>query len=572
MTQTLKYASRVFHRVRWAPELGASLGYREYDSARRSLADIPGPSTPSFLAELFCKGGLSRLHELQVQGAARFGPVWLASFGTVRTVYVAAPALVEELLRQEGPRPERCSFSPWTEHRRRRQRACGLLTAEGEEWQRLRSLLAPLLLRPQAAARYAETLDNVVRDLVRRLRCQRGRGTGPPALVRDVAGEFYKFGLEGIAAVLLGSRLGCLEAQVPPDTETFIRAVGSVFVSTLLTMAMPHWLRRLVPGPWGRLCRDWDQMFAFAQRHVERREAEAAMRNRGQPDEDLESGAHLTHFLFQEELPAQSILGNVTELLLAGVDTVRFSLRAVSLFQGLASPDSGTIFLLQGIRYGHVDQLCLTPRLFRNLHPLLGSHTQHLSCFHVSQVSNTLSWALYELSRHPEVQTALHSEITAALGPGSSAHPPATVLSQLPLLKAVVKEVLRLYPVVPGNSRVPDKDIHVGDYIIPKNTLVTLCHYATSRDPAQFPEPNSFHPARWLGEGPTPHPFASLPFGFGKRSCMGRRLAELELQMALAQILIHFEVQPEPGAAPIRPMTRTVLVPERSINLQFLDR
>ena len=67
-------------------------------------------------------------------------------------------------------------------------------------------------------------------------------------------------------------------------------------------------------------------------------------------------------------------------------------------------------------------------------------------------------------------------------------------------------------------------------------TLVTLCHYATSRDPAQFPEPNSFRPARWLGEGPAPHPFASLPFGFGKRSCMGRRLAELELQMALAQV------------------------------------
>lgn len=71
---------------------------------------------------------------------------------------------------------------------------------------------------------------------------------------------------------------------------------------------------------------------------------------------------------------------------------------------------------------------------------------------------------------------------------------------------------------------------------LPHQTLVTLCHYATSRDPAQFPEPNTFLPARWLGEGPAPHPFASLPFGFGKRSCMGRRLAELELQMALAQV------------------------------------
>ncbi|KAF7468550.1 25-hydroxyvitamin D-1 alpha hydroxylase mitochondrial [Marmota monax] len=505
MTQTLKFTSGVFHRVRWAPELGASGGS---NSTPRSLADIPGPSVPAFLAELFCKGGLSRLHELQVQGAARFGPMWLARFGTLRTVYLASPALVEQLLRQEGPRPERCSFSSWAEHRRRHQRACGLLTAEGGEWQKLRSLLAPLLLRPQAAAGYAETLDKVVCDLVRRLRRQRGRGTGPPALVRDVAGEFYKFGLEGIAAVLLGSRLGCLEAEVPPDTETFIRAVGSVFASTLLTMAMPSWLHRLVPGPWARLCRDWDQMFAFAQQLVERQEAEVATMNQGNPEKNMPSGAHLTYFLFREKVSAQSILGNVTELLLAGVDTV----------------------------------------------------------------SNTLSWALYELSRHPEVQKALHSEITATLGPGSCAHPQATVLSQLPLLKAVVKEVLRLYPVVPGNSRVPDKDIHVGDYIIPKNTLVSLCHYATSRDPAQFPEPNSFRPARWLGEGPAPHPFASLPFGFGKRSCMGRRLAELELQMALAQILTHFEVLPEPGAPPVRPMTRTVLVPERSINLQFVDR
>lgn len=69
-----------------------------------------------------------------------------------------------------------------------------------------------------------------------------------------------------------------------------------------------------------------------------------------------------------------------------------------------------------------------------------GSPLSHLRCF---QVSNTLSWALYELSRHPEVQMALHSEIKTALGPSSSAHPSATVLSQLPLLKAVVKEVLR---------------------------------------------------------------------------------------------------------------------------------
>ncbi|XP_074082367.1 25-hydroxyvitamin D-1 alpha hydroxylase, mitochondrial [Macrotis lagotis] len=508
MTQTLKLATKVSKFTRLIPDLGVKLGFRGREKAPPGLTDLPGPSTLSFLAELFCKGGLSRLHELQVQDSARFGPVWFASFGPVQTVYLAAPTLIEQLLRQEGPHPERCSFSPWVEHRRRCHRACGLLTAEGEEWQRLRSLLAPLLLRPRVSAGYAETLDSVVQDLVRRLRRQKGRLGGSSDLVRNVAGEFYKFGLEGIGAVLLGSRLGCLESQVPPETETFINAVGSVFVSTLLTMAMPNWLNRLFPGPWDRLCRDWDQMFAFAQKHMEQRETEAATRNIGKPKSASVSGPHLIHFLFQKELPYASILGSITELLLAGVDTV----------------------------------------------------------------SNTLSWALYELAHHPEVQTALHAEITGAMAPGSSTHPPASTLAQLPLLKAVVKEVLRLYPVVPGNSRVPDKDIHVGGYIIPRNTLVTLCHYATSRDPGQFPEPNAFHPERWLGAQPAPHPFASLPFGFGKRSCIGKRLAELELNLALAEILIHFDVRPEPGAGIIRPMTRTVLVPERSINLKFVDR
>ncbi|NXU41416.1 CP27B protein, partial [Drymodes brunneopygia] len=98
-------------------------------------------------------------------------------------------------------------------------------------------------------------------------------------------------------------------------------------------------------------------------------------------------------------------------------------------------------------------------------------------------------------------------------------------------------------------------------------TLITLCHYATSRDSRSFPVPDAFCPERWLRHrdtgdtpgdtgdtpgdpgdtpgdlGDTPghprgpkHPFASLPFGLGPRSCVGRRLAELQLHMALAQV------------------------------------
>ncbi|NWH76302.1 CP27B protein, partial [Piaya cayana] len=70
----------------------------------------------------------------------------------------------------------------------------------------------------------------------------------------------------------------------------------------------------------------------------------------------------------------------------------------------------------------------------------------------------------------------------------------------------------------------------------PPQTLVTLCHFATSHDGRIFPAPDSFRPERWLRADAARHPFASLPFGIGKRSCVGRRLAELEIHTALAQV------------------------------------
>uniref|UniRef100_A0A8B9IGX8 Cytochrome P450 family 27 subfamily B member 1 n=1 Tax=Anser cygnoides TaxID=8845 RepID=A0A8B9IGX8_ANSCY len=343
-------------------------------------------------------------------------------------------------------------------------------------------------MRPRAAEAYAGAVGAVVGDLLQRL--QHLRDCHPQHLVPDVAAEFYKFGLEGISSVLFESRLGCLQQEVPRDTEAFIRSINTMFVMTLLTMAMPKALHRLFPKPWRTFCEAWDFMFAFGE---------------GAPGA---GGGGDTRRCHPPPGPLmRDIYGNVTELLLAGVDTI----------------------------------------------------------------SSTLSWSLYELSRHPGVQAALHQEVAAALGPGHE--PPAAALARMPLLKAVVKETLRLYPVIPSNARVvPDRDIRVGDYLVPRKTLITLCHYAASRDGRFFPAPDAFQPERWLRRGPTRHPFASLPFGVGKRSCVGRRLAELEIHLALAQILLRFEVRPEPGGAPVRPMTRTLLVPEASINLQFLSR
>ncbi|XP_051627568.1 25-hydroxyvitamin D-1 alpha hydroxylase, mitochondrial [Manacus candei] len=508
----------------------------------RGLAEMPGPSSSSFIFELLCRGGVRRLHEMQVHGRARFGPLWKARFGPVLTVHVAEPALVAQVLRQEGPDPARALRCPWKDHRALRGVPGGLLTLEGEAWWGSRRVLARGLLLPGAAEAFAGPVAAAVAELVTRLRRLRRRHPG--GVVSDIGTEFNRFGLEAISWVLFSSRLGCLEDNGDPEateaTEGVIRCVGAVLALTLVTMALPRPLLRLVPAPWDAFCRAWDQLFAFTKAHVDRRVAAVAARGPLAPGDTC-----VTDLLARERLPMSSIYGNVTELLLAGVDTV----------------------------------------------------------------ASTLAWSLYELARHPGAQAALHRELVAATATdggtdgvtnavtgsdGAGAGATAAALRRLPLLRAVVKETLRLYPVIPANARVvPDRDIRVGEYLVPRQTLITLCHYATSRDSRFFPAPDTFRPERWLrhrdpgdGFGDTPgdpsdtpgaapgpgHPFASLPFGLGPRSCVGRRLAELQLHMALAQILLQFEVRPEPGGGRVTPMTRTLLAPGTPIGLRFLER
>ncbi|KFQ04845.1 hypothetical protein N330_09771, partial [Leptosomus discolor] len=188
------------------------------------------------------------------------------------------------------------------------------------------------------------------------------------------------------------------------------------------------------------------------------------------------------------------------------------------------------------------------------------------------QTSNTLSWALYHLSRDPGIQEALYQELKAVVP--ADRFPGAEDIPKMPMLRAVIKETLRVYPVVPTNARVfYEKDIVIGDYLFPKNTLFVLAHYAMSHDETYFPEPERFLPQRWLrGHGSPHHPFSSIPFGYGVRACVGRRIAELEMHLALARIIQAFEVRPDPRGVEVTSVSRIVLVADKPINLEFIAR
>ncbi|KAI8509200.1 hypothetical protein Bbelb_130480 [Branchiostoma belcheri] len=150
----------------------------------------------------------------------------------------------------------------------------------------------------------------------------------------------------------------------------------------------------------------------------------------------------------------------------------------------------------------------------------------------IDTTSTTLLWTLYELSRQPDLQDKLHQEVTKVIGQGKVMtwdH-----LKDLHLMKAVIKETLRLYPVAFVMTRVVQQDTILRGYEIPAKTTVMVSIYHMARDPNMYKNPEQFRPERWLRNSEDyveTHPYAYLPFGFGTRSCIGKFDGEWQKQI-----------------------------------------
>jgi cytochrome P450 len=142
---------------------------------------------------------------------------------------------------------------------------------------------------------------------------------------------------------------------------------------------------------------------------------------------------------------------------------------------------------------------------------------------------------LYELAKHPEVQDKLYEQVTSVLGDKEA---DGESLQKLPYLGQLIKEALRYYSVVPYTTRAPSKDVEILGYNIPAKTTILGDQKLVGFDPQYFSNPHEFNPDRWSTDDI--HPFAQLPFGFGPRSCWGRRFAEIEIKVLLTKLSRQF--------------------------------
>jgi cytochrome P450 len=169
--------------------------------------------------------------------------------------------------------------------------------------------------------------------------------------------------------------------------------------------------------------------------------------------------------------------------------------------------------------------------------------------------ANGLAWLWYLLDRTPACRERLYDEVDRVLG---GRVPTADDIEHLPWTMACFQESLRLYP----PAWVLERDACVADDLdgepIPRGTTVIFPVHIIHRDPRWWPDAETFDPTRFLPGAPTPPRGAYLPFGAGRRSCIGSTFALVEGTIVAAMIAQRYELGLDPAATVVPSATVTL--------------
>ena len=150
----------------------------------------------------------------------------------------------------------------------------------------------------------------------------------------------------------------------------------------------------------------------------------------------------------------------------------------------------------------------------------------------------TLAWAMYLCAKYPETADRIRKEGEATYG---DREPTAADYSALAYTRAVIQETMRIYPPIWGLIRVASKaDVIGGKEIKPGDRVVLFC-YGAHHNPRFWDEPEEFRPERWMaGNTKKQVKYSYIPFGAGKRSCIGGAMSQVENTLALSILLRRF--------------------------------
>ncbi|XP_035438156.1 probable cytochrome P450 301a1, mitochondrial [Spodoptera frugiperda] len=188
----------------------------------------------------------------------------------------------------------------------------------------------------------------------------------------------------------------------------------------------------------------------------------------------------------------------------------------------------------------------------------------------VNTISSSMSFLLYHIAKYQRAQKILFTEIDK-VGSDLNINNMSNIIEKTPYLQACIKESLRLVPPIPVLTRVLPKNITIDRYNIPRGTLIIMSTQDASLKEGNYDDASVFYPERWLkGDAKEYHAFASIPFGFGARKCLGQNIAETMLSLLTIRILQKFKLEYHYGD--IGSTRSFISRPTKPLKIRFVDR
>ncbi|XP_050535079.1 uncharacterized protein LOC126902099 [Daktulosphaira vitifoliae] len=151
--------------------------------------------------------------------------------------------------------------------------------------------------------------------------------------------------------------------------------------------------------------------------------------------------------------------------------------------------------------------------------------------------SINLTVVLLLLGIYQDIQKLVRDELYIIFG-DSDRDATMEDINNMKYLENVIKECLRIYPSVPQITRQLNDDLQLSNYIIPRNTVLSILPYVIHRNEELYPDPEKFDPERFSDEdNKSKFLFGYLPFSAGQRNCIGQKFAMLQIKIVISTIL-----------------------------------
>ncbi|XP_018788367.1 PREDICTED: probable cytochrome P450 12e1, mitochondrial [Bactrocera latifrons] len=453
----------------------------------RPFKEIPGPSRYEIVRGFMLGGEFYKktFTEAVIQLSEKYGRLFHfpALFGNPEMVLALNPADYPIIFRNEGVWPERRPLDSFAYHRQVHrpdmfQGIHGLMTTSGEDWAKVRTATNPVLMQPRNARLYLNTLLEINDEFMERIRHIRDPVTNE--MPADFHDDLNRLTLEGIVGVALNTRLGMIHKnRDSPECKQLLQSIRDFFdLSEDLEIKPSIW--KIVKTPkFYKLMKTLDLLADLCNKYIDEAIKQIEMDSDGKFTSEVGKENSVLEKLLRIDRRIAVVMA--LDMMMAGVDTT----------------------------------------------------------------SSTLTGILFCIAKNPDKQQKLFEELKSIL-PNKDSRLTIENMQNLPYLRACIKEGIRYHPLILGTLRSLPTDVVLSGYRIPAGIDIMISSNLLLRNEEFVKEPNKFIPERWLRndtEGKEyyiDNPFVYLPFGFGPRSCVGKRIVDLELEITLTRLVRNF--------------------------------